>query len=143
MKEQNSEFTFPYHMKSKENKFVILIDDDPVTNVINTRLIQKYFTFKVNVFTDPTEALGRLKHWAYLESQEFPDIIFLDINMPDMDGWDFLEAFQNFPPEIQQRCQVIILTSSIDFYDIKKSRTYSSVKDFISKPLTPEKLRLL
>jgi CheY-like chemotaxis protein len=130
-------------MKSKENKFVLLIDDDPVTNVINTRLIQKYFTFKVNVFTDPTEALGRLKYWANLESQEFPDIIFLDINMPDVDGWDFLEAFQNFPPEIQQRCQVIILTSSIDFSDIKKSRTYSSVKDFISKPLTPEKLRLL
>src|SRR5688500_1879330 len=126
-------------MKSKENKFVLLIDDDPVTNVINTRLIQKYFTFKVNVFTDPTEALGRLKYWANLESQEFPDIIFLDINMPDVDGWDFLEAFQNFPPEIQQRCQVIILTSSIDFSDIKKSKTYSSVKDFISKPLTPEK----
>lgn len=129
-------------MKTQENRLILLIDDDPVTNIINTRIIKKYFTFNVIVFTDPQAALNQLKKWSTLQA-EFPDIIFLDINMPNMDGWDFLEAFQEFPANMRQKCQVIILSSSIDFYDVKKSRTYTAVKDFISKPLTPEKLRQL
>lgn len=127
-------------MKTEQPKVVLLIDDDPVTNIINTRILNKHFTFKVIVFTDALEALNRLKNRSI---PEFPDFIFLDINMPEMDGWDFLEAFQELPSDVHEKCHVIILTSSIDFTDIKKAKTYTVVRDFISKPLTPDKLKLL
>jgi CheY-like chemotaxis protein len=130
-------------MIPEENKRLILIDDDPVTNVINTRIISRHLSQQVIVFTDAHEALDQLKEWTTVRSLEFPDIIFLDINMPQMDGWDFLNEFQKLPDHFHKKCRVIMLTSSIDLSDVKRSKTYTSVTDFISKPLTPEKLRAL
>jgi CheY-like chemotaxis protein len=130
-------------MISGENKRLLLIDDDPVTNVINRRIISRHLSLQAIVFTDPHEALDQLKEWSTANSQEFPDVIFLDINMPQMDGWDFLNEFQRLPGHVHQKCRVIMLTSSIDLSDIKRSKTYSSVTDFISKPLTLDKLSAL
>lgn len=126
-----------------QNKKLLLIDDDPVTNIINKRIINRHLSLQVIVFTDAHEALDQLKEWSATRWQEFPDIIFLDINMPQIDGWDFLNEFEKLPAHVQQKCRIIVLTSSIDFSDIKRSKTYSSVTDFISKPLTLDKLSTL
>lgn len=116
---------------------VLLIDDDPVNNVVNTRFIKKHFDLNVIVYDDACEAFKRLREWSL---PEFPAIIFLDINMPEMDGWEFLEAFQTLPSQVREKCRVVMLTSSIDTADINKAKTYSVVQDFISKPLTIDKL---
>jgi CheY-like chemotaxis protein len=122
------------------SKNILLIDDDPVTNVINRRILEKYFSYKIVVYTNAYEALEQLKQWLFVETTLLPEIIFLDIDMPDMNGWEFLEELQTLPDTVLERCRVIILSSSIDFEDIERSKTYKVVRDFISKPLTTDKL---
>jgi len=116
---------------------ILLIDDDPVNNIVNTRIIQKHTGFEVAVYDDATKALQHLKQCTPIE---FPNLIFLDINMPDMDGWNFLESLHSLPAELREECRVVMLTSSIDIHDFRRAKTYPFVKDFFSKPLTPEKL---
>lgn len=123
------------------NKRILLIDDDPLTNMINKKLITRDFKWGVIVHTHAREALNYLK--TLMATDEVPDMIFVDINMPTMDGWEFLTEFQNLSAEILSRTKVYMLTSSIDVEDVEKSRTYSSVSDFISKPLTREKMESL
>lgn len=121
---------------------ILLIDDDPIANMISTKIIERTFALKVVAFTNAIEALQLLKeHPSGPES--FPAVIFLDINMPHMDGWEFLEEFQKLDKNILANCTVIMLTSSIDIEDIERSKTYNCVNDFISKPLTQDKVRTL
>jgi CheY-like chemotaxis protein len=122
------------------NKKILLVDDDQLNNLINTRIITKFSDYTVDSFTSGREGLRYLND---CEPELFPEIIFLDINMPVMDGWDFLEEFQKFPETLTQNCSVIMLTSSIDINDIERSKRYKSVREFMSKPLTLESLRLV
>jgi CheY-like chemotaxis protein len=124
-------------------KNIVLIDDDPITNLINKRIIENYFGFKTIVFTNAAEALGQLKQWLMAETNMLPEIIFLDIDMPDMNGWEFLDELHTLPDALIDKCHIIVLTSSIDFEDIEKSKTYRVVRGFISKPLTADSLRML
>jgi CheY-like chemotaxis protein len=123
---------------------VLLIDDDPIFNMINKKIIQvARFAAKVTSHIDARDALLELQQYIDAGSSEFPDVIFLDINMPQMDGWEFLEEFQKIPEFNLKASQIYILTSSIDPSDIKKSEKYSIIEDFISKPLTSDKLATL
>lgn len=140
MKDLNSEFIFLKTVITLPPKNILLIDDDPVTNVINRRILEKYFNYKIVVYTNACEALEQLKQWLFVETTPLPEIIFLDIDMPDMNGWEFLEELQRLPDTVLEKCRVIMLSSSIDFEDIERSKTYKVVRDFISKPLTPDKL---
>lgn len=124
-------------------KSVILIDDDAITNMINTKIIKMNFSFDVHDYADAQRALDNLKQCIEATPEKLPDIIFLDINMPIMDGWEFLEEFQKLPGIVHEKSRIFMLTSSIDVEDIEKARAYPVVSDFISKPLTPEKLRKL
>ena len=124
-------------------KRIILVDDDVITNLINTKIITMNTPHKVEAFTNGNEALEQIYNGLDKSADKFPDIIFLDINMPVMDGWEFLEQFEKIPLATRRKCSVFLLTSSIDSEDIEKSKTHQSVCDFISKPLTANKIKTL
>ncbi|HYF02612.1 MAG TPA: response regulator [Patescibacteria group bacterium] len=117
-----------------QKKAILLIDDDPVTNMINEHYISSQDgAAQITAFLKPQEALEKLRDGA------MADVIFLDINMPEMDGWQFLDEFQ----KLEKTAKVFILSSSIDPNDIKRSKQYVSVVGFISKPLTSISLKRL
>jgi CheY-like chemotaxis protein len=126
-----------------EPNTITLIDDDPISHLINSRMIKLFSTFEVESFTSPIEALQQLSWRATNEVKKFPEYILLDIHMPDMNGWQFLEEFEKLPDSILKRSCVIMLSSSMSMLDIEKSRQYKSVKQFISKPLTEDKINLI
>ncbi len=129
--------------KGLSSTSVMLIDDDAITNMINTKIIKMNFSFDVHDYSNAQVALDQLKQWSYSFSEKLPFIIFLDINMPIMDGWEFLNEFQKLPVEVHQKSKIYMLSSSIDVEDIEKAKTYHVVSDFVSKPLTSEKLKTL
>jgi len=124
-------------------KKIMLIDDDPLCVMISTKIIELNPALKVTAFSSAKEALEQLKQWYVSGSDLFPDFIFLDINMPVMDGWQFLEETQKLPEDLRQKCNVIMLSSSVNPIDVRKSKGFESVSDFVSKPLTVEKLKTL
>lgn len=117
---------------------IILIDDDPINNLINKRLISKMdIADQVEEFLEAEKALNRIQNLADTENT----LILLDINMPVMNGWDFLNAYLE---EFKGRNdRIIMLSSSIDFQDRQKAKQFTCVEGFIEKPLTPEKFKNL
>jgi CheY-like chemotaxis protein len=127
-------------MNASHSKTILLIDDDPISIFISTSMLQNSTDFKIVSYTNAMDALDQLEQWSMLNTGPFPEIIYLDINMPIMDGWEFLDEFQKFPPVLTGNCCVVMLTSSADLRDVEKAKSYSMVKDFISKPLTGDKI---
>jgi CheY-like chemotaxis protein len=117
----------------KKIDLVYIIEDD----VVSTFLIQKIIDQSNIVEQSLTFANGLEAFNSLIEQENIPAVIFLDINMPVMDGWEFLEAFEGV--SFSKNIPVFILSSSIDTGDIEKSKTYNQVKGFLTKPLTPEK----
>jgi CheY-like chemotaxis protein len=126
-----------------EDIHILIIDDDEINNFIAAKLIKKVESKSiVNTCLNGLEGIDYLK--GLLNNQEqIPDVIFLDINMPVKNGWEFLDEYENFKSSIQKEINIYMLSSSVYNDDIKKSETYSDVKRFISKPLTLEKLENL
>jgi CheY-like chemotaxis protein len=123
---------------------LFLIDDDNIFNLIHLKTMAKVnFAQNVKAFEDASKALDVLRHIVSSRPDFTPELIFLDINMPGMNGWEFLDMLNNFPEHVFENCKVIMLSSSIDPSDIEKSKKYKMVYDFISKPLTPLKLQAL
>src|SRR5680860_202055 len=114
---------------------VLLIEDNEIDNYITKHVITKSKKAqKINVQNSAIDALEFLETLKN-NPEEFPDIIFLDIQMPEMDGFGFLEAFKKYPEGIHAQCKVIMLTSSNDPKDINRSLQYPFVKKFLTKPL--------
>lgn len=118
----------------KKLELVYIVEDDFVTSFIIQRVVEEHGSFnKSVVFNNGLQALN-----SYKNDVVKPDVILLDINMPVMDGWEFLEAFSQLPD--YENIPVFMLSSSIFPADIEKSQTYSFVKGFIHKPLTLKQL---
>lgn len=130
-------------MKKKLN-CVLLIDDDFATNFINKTIINKLgIAEHVQVVLNGKEALDYLSNQGKFESDEgfpHPQLIFLDINMPVMDGWEFAQAYQNLPTEKKGEIVVVMLTSSFNPDDKSKADAFTDIADFRNKILTVEVL---
>lgn len=121
-------------------KKVYLIDDDEINNFICTNILKKIsFSNDVIAFESGTEALEALKNTiAQNDADQIPDVIFLDINMPIMNGWDFLEEYRLLKDKISKKIALYMLSSSIYQADVEKSKQYGEVVDFVTKPLNAD-----
>ncbi|WP_417591159.1 response regulator [Owenweeksia hongkongensis] len=109
---------------------IMLVDDKDISNFIMRKFIEiRKPDATVKEFTDPKEAYEGIKDFN-------PDIIFLDLNMPIMNGWQFLDKM--LADNLTQK--VAILTSSTSNEDMEKSKSYGNVVNFYVKPLTPDEL---
>lgn len=109
---------------------IMLVDDKDVSNFIMRKFIEiRKPDATIKEFTDPTEAFENINDFN-------PDIIFLDLNMPIMNGWQFLDQMK----VNKQSEKVAILTSSTSNEDMEKSNDYGNVINFYVKPLTPDEL---
>jgi CheY-like chemotaxis protein len=119
----------------KTPKLAYVVEDDPITSSITKLIVKNQLRFgEVQTYANGQRALDQLS-WAlqHNDAGEVPDLILLDLNMPMMDGWEFLDAFADLP--LAKKICVFILTSSIHPDDIDKAKVYKEVQGYFSKPL--------
>lgn len=117
---------------------VLLVDDDDIVNSINKVIIKHAkFAEEIVVQTVASDAIGYIKEQK--EQGTLPELIFLDINMPEMDGWDFVDEYVKLGFE-DDGPRIIMLTSSINPRDENRASLIDEITDFMSKPLSPEVL---
>lgn len=122
-------------------KTVWLIDDDELANFLTEKTLKlTRFAKQVFVFTTIESALYFLNQVVEGDAVSFPDYIFLDINMPGLDGWHFLDSFAELPAEQKRKCSLYMLSSSIAQADRLRTEQHADASGFISKPLTDENL---
>lgn len=125
-------------MKNKIN-LACIIDDDPIF-VFGTKKMMQYTGFcdTFLIFKNGKEALDHLST-ILIEKKSIPDIIFLDINMPVMDGWQFLEEITKV--DISETLKIFLVTSSETQADREKAKKFSAIKNYVVKPITMEGLK--
>jgi CheY-like chemotaxis protein len=123
----------------KKIEIACIIDDDPIYVFCTKRIMALAdFCESFLIFHNGKEALDRLS--AIIKNDEhLPEVILLDLNMPVMDGWEFLEEFTKIP--VSKQVTIYIVTSSIDPEDVQKAKQYENVNNYIVKPVTVEMLK--
>lgn len=119
---------------------IAVVDDDKIFQFTTLRSIQAVkLSEKILQFGNGEDALVYLRTNAS-RSELLPDFIFLDINMPLVDGWMFLEEYAALKPSVEKDISIFMLSSSIDPKDITRARSNPNVSDYITKPVTIERL---
>ena len=120
---------------------VLLVDDDEINNFISIKLIKKaLLNTEIMACLNGKFAIDTLMEIQKTDPAKMPDYILLDINMPIMNGWEFLDEYKRLNIDPEGKCKIFIISSSVFSNDINKARSYPLVKDFISKPLNVEKI---
>lgn len=124
---------------------ICLVDDDDIYQFVMRKIIENLkleIIKKILSFGDGEEALEFLTN-NIANKEELPNIILLDINMPIMDGWQFIEEYIRLKPRLGKKITIYMVSSSNDREDIQRARKISEISDYIIKPVTPEQLTVM
>ena len=122
----------------KDSKSIFVIDDDAIFVFVLKKLFVKLeHNTPLETFQNGHLAIEVLKE-RYLNNQKLPDLIFLDLNMPMLDGWQFLDELEALP--FGDKLNVLVTSSTIDTAEIEKVTLYKTVREFVSKPISLEEL---
>ena len=118
---------------------IALVDDDKIFQLIASRTIRAgNFQGRILTFNNGAEAIVYLEQNAD-NPDEIPDVIFLDINMPIVDGWAFLEEYIQLKPQLKKPSRIYMVSSSVDNRDISRAQSFEDIREYICKPVTKEK----
>jgi len=124
-------------------KTIWVVDDDTIYQIIVNKIIQKSEMFSaISSFKNGKDAINAVSN-SLNNIESFPDIILLDINMPIMDGWEFMEELQVLKPSINKQIIVYIVSSSIAVEDKNKAKSYPDILGYLSKPVNINDLILI
>jgi len=122
---------------------VMIVDDNELDNFINKKLIESEdFASEVMDYTSATDALSYLKK-GVANISLLPQIIFLDIIMPGMDGFAFLDEFEKLNEDIRKKCKIIMLSTTESFTELNRANQNRYVRKFLNKPLSPAMLKAI
>lgn len=122
-------------------KITCIIDDDEIYLFSVKKVIEiNKLSEKVLEFKNGQEAIEFFTRNSS-DHESLPDVIFLDINMPVMNGWEFIEEFRKIKPGISKDISLFVVSSSVDKTDVDKAKSLPAVQDYIPKPLTANQLR--
>ncbi|MEN9948078.1 MAG: hypothetical protein RL106_901 [Bacteroidota bacterium] len=121
-------------------KHIALVDDDEVINLVHSEVIKRIVQdVQLEIFQSGTQLLEYLKD----HDEQRLDVIFLDIRMPEMDGFEVLEKISAMNPKASQNSRLYVLSSTLDERDLNKAKSNPLVTDFIGKPLSFDVFRQL
>ena len=131
--------------RSKMYKFstVMIIDDSEMDNFLNKMILETmHYSENILTYTNPIHALNYFKELSVQsgEGKKIPQIVFLDINMPIMSGFDFLEQFKSLPQEHISDIKFYVISSSEDPEDLEKIKKYDNIIKYLYKPLNREEI---
>ncbi|MDI1317747.1 response regulator [Flavobacterium sp.] len=116
---------------------IMLIDDDKIFNYLHTKILEKINSnYEIISYESPFEAFRYLINLAIID---IPSVIFLDINMPELNGFELIDKIKKEKKEVLKHLNIVIVTSSLNPYDYEIHKQYDVIKAFCNKPLNLEK----
>lgn len=120
---------------------ILLVDDDRIYQFAARKTIEATgYADSILIYSNGEEAINYLRQ-SLKNNITLPDVIFLDVNMPIMNGWEFLDEYTRLKEDVNKPVLIYVVSSSVDEFDVNKSRQYDSVKGYIVKPVLREKFK--
>ena len=127
----------------KKLPIIGIIDDDTIYHFILTSIINKYkLAESILSFLDGEKAIQYLTE-NKMNNEKIPDVLFLDVNMPIMDGWMFIEEYARIKTDITKKTLVFMLSSSANPIDIERAEKISEISNYIIKPINLEEVKII